>query len=284
MMFSVSPRISDTPGYLHRSVPPHEKFPPGNGRRNNETSHNQPPALSIEPLDSIEGLHRVQQAPMSLSRPLRLLLLGAPGSGKGTQTSKLLKEMSLPTLSSGDLLRQHGDDPKIKQAIARGELIPDDVMTGMVIGDLARRQLLAGAGKSWLLDGFPRTLNQAVLLDKELSSHDSKLNCVVELNVPQSVILERIENRWVHIPSGRIYNLQYNPPKVAGQDDVTGEPLSKRPDDNVEVFQRRLDKYNELIEPLKQFYAKQGVLHTVDGETSDIIFPKLLKLIRDNFS
>jgi adenylate kinase len=221
---------------------------------------------------------------LRLSRPLRLLLLGAPGSGKGTQTSKLLQQVQLPTISSGDLLRQQISlNPSLKKTISRGELIPDDTMAGIVVGELYSRELLQRQ-KTWLLDGFPRTLNQAELLDIELGKHASNLNFVVELNVPQHVILERIENRWVHIPSGRIYNLQYNPPKVAGKDDVTGEPLDKRPDDNVEVFQRRLDQYNETIEPLKKFYSSRNVFYSVDGETSDIIFPKLLQLINRHFS
>jgi adenylate kinase len=137
---------------------------------------------------------------------------------------------------------------------------------------------------SWLLDGFPRTLPQAKALRGDLELAGTSLNMVVELKVPESVILERIENRWVHVPSGRIYNLQYNPPKTPGLDDVTGEKLTKRPDDNREVFQKRLDLYNETVEPLKEFYKKLGILHTVEGETSDIIFPKLLSLIEEKFS
>lgn len=220
-----------------------------------------------------------------LKSPLRLLLLGAPGVGKGTQTAKLLQHLKqLAALSSGDLLRvQMTSNQQIKDAVARGELISDDLMSSMVVRELQSRQLL-DSSKSWLLDGFPRTMNQAKLLDHQLGPRSANLNCVVELNVPQDVILERIENRWVHIPSGRVYNLQYNPPKVPGRDDVTGEPLSKRDDDNVEVFRRRLETHNKTIEPLRQFYSSEGVFHTVDGETSDIIFPKLLELIKKNHS
>lgn len=106
---------------------------------------------------------------------------------------------------------------------------------------------------------------------------------VVELDVDQKVILERIEARWVHVPSGRVYNLDYNPPRVPFKDDITGEPLSKREDDTAEVFQKRLDQYNKEIGPLKDFYNNKDVLYKVSGSTSDVIFPKLSNLILQNF-
>ena len=128
-----------------------------------------------------------------------------------------------------------------------------------------------------------RTTPQASALDELLKQHDASLNLVVELDVPESTILERIENRYVHIPSGRVYNLQYNPPKVPGLDDITGEPLTKRLDDTAEVFKKRLEEYNQTNEPLKEYYRSSGILSTVSGETSDIIFPKLLNLITRKF-
>jgi len=227
---------------------------------------------------------------MSLpSHPLRLLLLGAPGAGKGTQTSKLLKHFNgLTPISSGDLLRREIQNKTdvgnyASGMISKGQLLPDFLITGLVINELKAKSLL-NAQASWLLDGFPRTLPQAKLLNEDLTKNDSRLNLVVELKVPEKVILERIENRWVHVPSGRIYNLQYNPPKKFGVDDVTGEPLSKRPDDNAEVFHQRLNAYHETINPVKDFYKELGILHAVEGETSDIIFPKLLNLIEKNFN
>ncbi|CCH43092.1 Adenylate kinase [Wickerhamomyces ciferrii] len=222
-------------------------------------------------------------------RPLRLLLLGAPGAGKGTQTSKLLKHFTgLTPISSGDLLRKEIQTKSeignyAQDIIAKGQLLPDSLISGLVINELNNRNLL-NKNSSWLLDGFPRTLPQAKILNEDLVSKASDLNLVVELKVPERVILERIENRWVHVPSGRIYNLQYNPPKQQGVDDVTGEPLSKRPDDNAEVFQKRLNAYNETVDPLKSYYKDLGVLHSVEGETSDIIFPKLLDFIQNKFN
>lgn len=123
----------------------------------------------------------------------------------------------------------------------------------------------------------------ASTLDGVLKQHNADLNLVVELDVPESAILERIENRYVHVPSGRVYNLKYNPPKVPGLDDVTGEPLTKRLDDTVEVFKKRLEEYKKTNEPLKEYYKRSGLLSTVSGESSDIIFPKLLHLITSKF-
>lgn len=221
----------------------------------------------------------------SFVRPLRVLLLGAPGSGKGTQTSKLLKKYSdILAISSGDLLRQEiarksplGEISA--KYIAEGKLIPDEHITKLISNYLAAELT---PSSSYLLDGFPRTINQGRSLHESLKG-GADLNLVVELDVDQNVILDRIEKRWVHVPSGRVYNLDYNPPKEPFKDDVTGEPLSKRVDDTREVFAKRLDSYNAELGPLKDFYAGLGLLHTVSGDSSDIIFPKLIKLIEGKY-
>ncbi|VEU22672.1 DEKNAAC103751 [Brettanomyces naardenensis] len=153
-------------------------------------------------------------------------------------------------------------------------------MAKLVTNELNHRGWL-NSNASFLLDGFPRTKGQAVQLDNSLSSHDCPINLVVELGVPPEVILDRISNRWVHSASGRVYNLKYNPPKVPFKDDVTGEPLTKRTDDNPETFKVRLDQYFEELKPIKEFYQEKGILGTVSGETSDIIFPKLLALVKE---
>lgn len=223
-----------------------------------------------------------------LLKPLRLLLLGAPGSGKGTQTSRLLKQIPrLSSISSGDILRQEikSESTLGREAttyIAQGKLLPDDLITRLITFRLSALGWLKPSAM-WLLDGFPRTTAQASALDELLKQHDASLNLVVELDVPESTILERIENRYVHVPSGRVYNLQYNPPKVPGLDDITGEPLTKRLDDTAEVFKKRLEEYKKTNEPLKDYYKKSGIFGTVSGETSDIIFPKLLTLITSKF-
>lgn len=217
--------------------------------------------------------------------PLRILLLGAPGSGKGTQTSRLLKRFTqLQSLSSGDILRNQirlgsGIGGEAQTYIKNGSLVPDNIMVGLITAELEKKKWLTQSS-SWLLDGFPRTVNQARELDRVI--HDrANFNVVVELDVDQKVILQRIEARWIHEASGRVYNLDYNPPKVPFKDDVTGEALIKRQDDTAQVFQKRLDQYNEEIEPLKVFYKQQGLLYTVSGDTSDIIYPKSENLIVD---
>lgn len=220
--------------------------------------------------------------------PLRLLLLGAPGSGKGTQTSRLLKKFpSINSLSSGDILRtQISLNTNVgKQAsdfIKQGQLVPDSTMVELITTQLKSLNWL-NRDSTWLLDGFPRTYNQADGLHKVLNQHQCPINMVVELDVDQSVILQRIESRWVHIPSGRVYNLDYNPPKVPYKDDITGEPLSKRDDDTAEVFSKRLDQYNGEIVSLKLFYQDHNILYKVSGNTSDIIYPQLEALIIEKF-
>lgn len=131
---------------------------------------------------------------------------------------------------------------------------------------------------SFVLDGFPRTAVQAVQLDDIVP-----INLVVNLNTPSEIIIDRICNRWVHEPSGRIYNTTFNPPKVPGKDDVTGEPLSRRPDDDPEVWKARLKSFKENNEPMLEHYDKQGVLWTVNGNSSDEISPQLFKEFSKRF-
>ncbi|ODV89570.1 hypothetical protein CANCADRAFT_140966 [Tortispora caseinolytica NRRL Y-17796] len=225
-----------------------------------------------------------------LQRPLRMIMLGAPGAGKGTQTERLLKKIgpSLTAMSSGDLLRSNiaAKTPvglEAQEIIKAGKLVPDKTMISLITAELEKNNWL-NSKASWLLDGFPRTKSQAEALDSTLSTHDCAVNFVVDLVVPERVILERIENRWVHVPSGRVYNLTYNPPKVPGKDDITGEPLSKRADDDAETFKKRLDAFRETTEPLKEYYrSRDDVFWEVHGETSDEIYPQLEKEILRRF-
>lgn len=211
--------------------------------------------------------------------PIRLLLLGPPGAGKGTQTLKLLKQFpNLKTVSSGDILRQHiRNGTRIgtlaSQYIKQGKLVPDELITKLVFKHLST------LNDSWILDGYPRTLTQAQNLSQFLTPLDRDINLVVELAVPESVIISRIEERWVHPASGRTYNDTYNKPKVAGLDDITSEPLVKRSDDNKLTMQNRLEEYRATTSPLKQYYKDKGILTTISGDSSDVIFPILLDTI-----
>ncbi|KAK6531909.1 hypothetical protein TWF694_003072 [Orbilia ellipsospora] len=216
----------------------------------------------------------------SLSRAARIIMVGCPGAGKGTQTARLLKQFpAVKALSSGDILRDNvarGTDIG-KQAstyMSSGSLVPDIVMSKLILSSIP-----SSPTTSYILDGFPRTRPQA----EALSDAGVDVNFVVNLDVPHSVILERIANRMVHPGSGRVYNLTYSPPKVEGLDDVTGEKLVRRVDDDPETFKIRLEKYEEKTKPLIDFYREKGVLWTVQGRTSDEIFPKLLDEVLRRF-
>ena len=131
---------------------------------------------------------------------------------------------------------------------------------------------------SYILDGFPRTAAQATKLDDLVS-----VNLVVHLNTPKSIVMDRITNRWVHAPSGRVYNTTFNPPKQAGKDDITGEPLTRRDDDSPQTWETRLKKFEETSMPLLEHYDKQGVVWRVNGNSSDEISPKLFSEIENRF-
>ncbi|KAF3904541.1 hypothetical protein ABW21_db0201482 [Orbilia brochopaga] len=214
----------------------------------------------------------------SLARAARIIMVGCPGAGKGTQTARLLDAFpSLQAISSGNILRDNvARGTEIgKQAnsyMLAGSLVPDSVMVKLILSSLPP------ATTSYILDGFPRTRAQA-----EALSSSVPVNFVVNLDVPHAVILDRIANRWVHTASGRVYNLTYSPPKVPGKDDVTGEPLVRRRDDDPETFKTRLAKYEEVTGPLIDFYREKGILWTVKGETSDEITPKLLNEVVRRF-
>ncbi|ODQ65592.1 adenylate kinase [Nadsonia fulvescens var. elongata DSM 6958] len=225
---------------------------------------------------------------ISLAKPARMLLIGAPGAGKGTQTERILNKFAgIGALSSGDILRRNISQKtqigvQAESIIKSGKLVDDELIASVVKSELESKSWL-NQKNSWILDGFPRTEGQAVLLHETLGPLNADLNMVIHLKVPEDIILERIENRYVHIPSGRVYNLTFNPPKVSGRDDITGEPLSKRPDDIPAVFKQRLDSFRDVTEPLLEFYDKRGVLKVVSGISSDIIYPQLEKLIAESF-
>ncbi|CAO2585120.1 GTP:AMP phosphotransferase AK3, mitochondrial [Lemmus lemmus] len=182
-------------------------------------------------------------------RLLRAVIMGAPGSGKGTVSSRITKHFELKHLSSGDLLRQNmlqGTEIGVlaKTFIDQGKLIPDDVMTRLALHELKNLTQC-----SWLLDGFPRTLPQAEALDKAY-----QIDTVINLNVPFEVIKQRLTARWIHPASGRVYNIEFNPPKTVGIDDLTGEPLIQREDDKPETVIKRLKAYEAQTEPVLQYY------------------------------
>lgn len=188
---------------------------------------------------------------------MRLIMLGPPGSGKGTQAQYVTERFGIPKLSSGDMLRQSVNDNtalgiQIKSVMAAGNLISDEIIIKLVKEQLEKPAYANGV----LLDGFPRTLKQA----EALMMADIHFDIVIELVVPDDVIIRRLSGRWIHKPSGRVYHLQSQPPIHEGLDDVTGEPLSQREDDKEETVKRRLEVYHKQTEPVSAYYARLAVV------------------------
>jgi len=199
---------------------------------------------------------------------MRIILLGAPGAGKGTQAQFLTKKFNIPQISTGDMLRaaiKAGTEmgKLAKAAMDAGQLVTDEIIIGLVKDRIAEDDCKNG----YLLDGFPRTLAQADAVT-EAKIH---IDAVIEIDVPDSEIVKRMSGRRAHLASGRTYHIVYNPPKVEGKDDETGEDLVQRDDDKEEVVLDRLKVYHELTQPLIGYYkdqaAKDSAIHyiTVDG-------------------
>ncbi|XP_069559616.1 GTP:AMP phosphotransferase AK3, mitochondrial [Brachyistius frenatus] len=205
---------------------------------------------------------------MVLQRLVRAVIMGPPGSGKGTVSLRISKSFGLKHISSGDILRANINAKTelgllMKSCIDQGQLVPDDVMSRLILSDLRTVDRC-----SWLLDGFPRTVYQAEALDDTCT-----VDTVINLNVPFQTIKQRLTSRWTHLPSGRIYNTDFNPPKVPGFDDETGEPLVQRDDDKQDTVTRRLKSYETQTEPVLEYYRSKGVLETFSGTETNKIWP-----------
>jgi adenylate kinase len=186
---------------------------------------------------------------------MRLILLGPPGAGKGTQAVLICKTFAIPQISTGDMLRRAIDactalGLAAKDVMDRGALVSD----GIVVGLVKERVRAADCARGYLFDGVPRTLAQA----EALRDAPIDVDYVVEIDVPDAAIVERMSGRRVHLASGRSYHIKYNPPKVAGVDDVTGEPLVQRDDDREETVRKRLAVYHLQTEPLVAWYERWG--------------------------
>ncbi len=183
---------------------------------------------------------------------MRLILLGAPGAGKGTQATFICQKYGIPQISTGDMLRAavKAGTPlglQAKTVMESGALVSDDIIIGLVQERIAQRD----CAKGFLFDGFPRTIPQA----DAMKAADVKLDYVLEIDVPFEAIVERMSGRRSHPASGRTYHVKFNPPKVPGKDDVTGEPLIQREDDKEETVKRRLEVYSAQTSPLVDYYA-----------------------------
>ena len=204
-----------------------------------------------------------------MKKHIQIILLGPPGCGKGTQAKKLINEFGFVQLSTGDMLRaaiSNGTEIGVeaKSIIDKGELVSDEIVIGIVRERIFSKECERG----YMLDGFPRTLAQAEKLDQILSDRNQKIDIVISLCVPDDILVRRIAGRRFHIKSGRSYNIEFNPPKIEGKDDITGEKLVQREDDKEEIVESRLKTYYELTEPLVGYYKKEDILKEVDGTGS----------------
>ncbi len=184
---------------------------------------------------------------------MRLILLGGPGAGKGTQANRIKEKYGIPQISTGDMLRaavKAGTElgKKAKVLMDAGALVSDEVIIGLV----KERIQEADCAKGFLFDGFPRTIPQA----DAMKAAGVAIDAVVDIDVPDEEIIKRMSGRRAHLASGRTYHIIYNPPKVEGKDDVTGEPLVQRDDDKEETVKKRLDVYHSQTEPLIDYYKK----------------------------
>lgn len=200
---------------------------------------------------------------------LDLVLLGPPGSGKGTQAAMLSGAYNVPHIATGDLLREEvrAGTPvggEVAATMAQGDLVPDRLMAGILVHRLDQD----GCKRGFLLDGFPRTVEQSVLLDDLLAELGRRVERVILLDACDDVIVRRLNGRRVHLPSGRVYHLELDPPRRPDLDDVTGEPLVQRSDDREEVVRARLQVYREKTAPLAALYDARGILVRVDANRS----------------
>jgi adenylate kinase len=183
---------------------------------------------------------------------MRLILLGPPGAGKGTQAATICQAYGIPQISTGDMLRAavKAGTPlglAAKKVMDSGSLVSDDIIIGLVKERIAQPDCANG----FLFDGFPRTIPQA----EAMRAAGVKIDVVLEIDVPDASIIERMSGRRVHVASGRTYHVKFNPPKAAGKDDVTGEPLIQREDDKEDTVRKRLQVYQSQTRPLVEYYA-----------------------------
>jgi len=199
---------------------------------------------------------------------MRLILLGPPGAGKGTQATQICKQFGIPQISTGDMLRAavKAGTPlglEAKKVMDSGGLVSD----GIIIGLVKERITQADCANGFLFDGFPRTIPQA----DAMKAAGVKLDVVLEIDVPDSAIVERMSGRRVHVTSGRTYHVKFNPPKADGLDDVTGEPLIQRDDDKEETVIKRLAVYQAQTRPLVDYYSAWAA-------TGDATAPRYAKI------
>jgi len=233
--------------------------------------------------DKINALEAKAKAALTKtpSQQLRTILIGPPGAGKGTQAPKVRDEFCICHLATGDMLREQVSQKTplgvaAKKVMDAGGLVSDDIMVGMIKDQLENNK---GCKNGFVLDGFPRTVPQAEKLDEMLNTRKEKLDSVVQLLISDQLLISRITGRLIHPSSGRTYHKEFHPPKKSMTDDVTGEPLIQRSDDNVETLTKRLLTFHSQTGPVVEYYKQKSLWHGVDAAQSPAVVWDNLKKI-----
>ena len=200
---------------------------------------------------------------------LNLILLGPPGAGKGTQAERLTDDFNVPYIATGNILRKAVQEEtelgkEAKAYMDEGRLVPDDVITGVILEAIESDDARDG----FILDGFPRTIPQADALEEGMKAHDRDLTAAILIDVPDDEVLRRLSGRRVSVKTGRVYHVDFDPPKHEGRCDVDGSELVRREDDEPATVRKRLSVYHEQTKPLINYYEDQGLLRRFDGTRS----------------
>src|SRR3990167_1653047 len=208
---------------------------------------------------------------------MRLILFGCPGAGKGTQAMLITQAFHIPPISTGDIFRaaiKQGSalGKQVKSTVEEGQYVPDELVIALV----KERIQQADCENGFLLDGFPRTVVQAKALDQL-----TPIDYVIDIDVPEEEVVKRLSGRRIHLASGRIYHLQSHPPRIANQDDLTGEPLIQRPDDREAIVRKRLQVYQDQTSPLRKYYqhSKQPYIKVDGTQSVDAIKHEIFSLL-----
>ena len=212
---------------------------------------------------------------------MKIIMLGAPGAGKGTQAKMIAEKCGIPHISTGDIFRaniKNGTElgAKAKEYMDKGLLVPDELVCDLVVDRIQQ----ADCEKGYILDGFPRTIPQAEALENALNAIEQKLDYAIDIDVPDENIINRMSGRRACAGCGATYHVLFNPTKVEGKCDVCGESLILRDDDKPETVKKRLDVYHTQTQPLIDFYSARKVLVEVDGTQSmDKVFEDIMKIL-----
>ncbi|EPQ58680.1 adenylate kinase 1 [Gloeophyllum trabeum ATCC 11539] len=237
--------------------------------------------------DKISALEERAKGAVTRKTPaqqLRTILIGPPGAGKGTQAPRIRDEFCVCHLATGDMLRDQVNKKtplgvEAKKIMDAGGLVSDEIMVGMIRDQLEHNK---ECKNGFVLDGFPRTVVQAEKLDSMLAARKEKLDSVVELLIDDQLLISRITGRLIHPASGRTYHKEFHPPKKPMVDDVTGEPLIQRSDDNVETLRKRLASFHSQTGPVVDYYKTKGLWRPIDAAQSpSVVWDNLRKVFTE---